>query len=67
LLPGYPEITQALNDLNTIAGQLQGMVEPCFDLAELRGYIIIAEWFLLFTARVGQMLLHLAVAMMKLA
>ena len=38
LLPAYPEITQALNDLNTIAGELQGMVTPCFDLAELRGY-----------------------------
>jgi len=37
-LPDYPEIIQALNDLNTVAGQLQGMVEPCFDLAELRGY-----------------------------
>ncbi len=37
-LPDYPEITQALNDLSTMAVQLQGMVEPCFDLAELRGY-----------------------------
>ena len=38
LLPAYPEITQALADLNTLAGQLQEMVDPCFDLAELRGY-----------------------------
>lgn len=38
MLPGYPEIFKALDDLTTIAGQLQGVVEPCFDLAELRGY-----------------------------
>ena len=37
-LPAYPEITQAIADLNVIAQQLQGVVDPCFDLAELRGY-----------------------------
>lgn len=37
-LPAYPEIAQAIADLNVIAQQLQGVVDPCFDLAELRGY-----------------------------
>ncbi|MBS4096678.1 MAG: ATP phosphoribosyltransferase regulatory subunit [Sulfuricella sp.] len=38
-LPDYPEITEALDDLANIAGQLQGrVVRLCVDLAELRGY-----------------------------
>jgi ATP phosphoribosyltransferase regulatory subunit len=38
-LPDYPEISQALDDLDRIAKALQGMVSILrFDLAELRGY-----------------------------
>ncbi|MBZ0091163.1 MAG: ATP phosphoribosyltransferase regulatory subunit, partial [Sulfuricellaceae bacterium] len=38
-LPSYPEIEQALDQLQMLAGQLQGLVGSlCFDLAELRGY-----------------------------
>lgn len=37
-LPPYPEVARALADLNVIAGQLGAMMEPCFDLADLRGY-----------------------------
>ena len=38
-LPGYPEIAMALDQMDTIARDLQHVVEVhCFDLAELRGY-----------------------------
>lgn len=39
LLPDYPEIGKALNDLRAIASQVQNSARNlCFDLAELRGY-----------------------------
>lgn len=38
-LPDHPEIRQALDDLRTIGGQVEGSVPSLFfDLAELRGY-----------------------------
>jgi ATP phosphoribosyltransferase regulatory subunit len=38
-LPNYPEISRALDDLASVASQLQGKVAHlCIDLAELRGY-----------------------------
>jgi ATP phosphoribosyltransferase regulatory subunit len=38
-LPGLPAIGQALDTLDTLAGELSGLgVEAVFDLAELRGY-----------------------------
>jgi ATP phosphoribosyltransferase regulatory subunit len=38
-LPNFPEIGQALSDMETIATQLSHVVPVhCFDLAELRGY-----------------------------
>jgi len=38
-LPNFPEIGQALSDMETIAAQLSHVVPVhCFDLAELRGY-----------------------------
>lgn len=38
-LPDFPELQQALNDMETIAAQLAPIVPVhCFDLAELRGY-----------------------------
>ncbi|HTS51994.1 MAG TPA: ATP phosphoribosyltransferase regulatory subunit, partial [Burkholderiales bacterium] len=38
-LPDFPEIGQALSDMETIAAQLSHVVAVhCFDLAELRGY-----------------------------
>ena len=39
LLPDYPELRRALDDLRTIGMQVQAcMPSLCFDLAELRGY-----------------------------
>lgn len=38
-LPGYPEISAALSDLENVVNHLQGRVgRLCIDLAELRGY-----------------------------
>jgi ATP phosphoribosyltransferase regulatory subunit len=38
-LPDFPEVHQALNDMQTIAARLAPLVPVhCFDLAELRGY-----------------------------
>jgi ATP phosphoribosyltransferase regulatory subunit len=38
-LPDFPEVRQALTDMETIAAQLSRVVPVhCFDLAELRGY-----------------------------
>ncbi|MEW5943623.1 MAG: ATP phosphoribosyltransferase regulatory subunit [Pseudomonadota bacterium] len=39
VLPDWPEIRRALDDLRAVAAQVEGMVASlCFDLAELRGY-----------------------------
>src|SRR6185436_8965087 len=38
-LPDFPEVRQALDDMETIAARLSPVVPVhCFDLAELRGY-----------------------------
>jgi ATP phosphoribosyltransferase regulatory subunit len=38
-LPGFPDVRQALTDMETIAARLSHVVPVhCFDLAELRGY-----------------------------